>query len=105
LALALAASPLAPESVGAAGYETANYETADYGDRAQVEWRQEPTGSRKLFDAIVLRPLQFLQVMVSAVIFVPAYPVAWPFGGSDDVVELCITEPADRLFRKPLGDL
>jgi hypothetical protein len=44
-------------------------------------------------------------LMLSAVIFVPAYPVAWPFSAGDDVLELCITEPTDRLFRKPLGDL
>ncbi len=115
LALALAAVPVAPEPVRATGhetadyraadYETADYETADYGDRARVEWRQEPSGPRKLFDATVLRPLQFVQLVLSAVIFVPAYPVAWPFGAGYDVLELCITEPTDRLFRKPLGDL
>ncbi len=111
LALALAAVPVAPEPVRATGHETADYravagyETADYGDRARVEWRQEPAVPRKLFDATVLRPLQFVQLMLSAVIFVPAYPVALPFGAGDDVLELCITEPTDRLFRKPLGDL
>ena len=111
LALALTAVSVAPEPVRATGHETADYravagyETADYGDRARVEWRQEPSVPRKLFDATVLRPLQFVQLMLSAVIFVPAYPVAWPFGAADDVLELCITEPTDRLFRKPLGDL
>jgi hypothetical protein len=101
----LAAVPVAPEPVRATSHEAAGYETADYGDRAQVEWRQEPSVPRKLLDATVLRPLQFVQLILSAVIFVPAYPVAWPFGAGDDVLELCITEPTDRLFRKPLGDL
>ncbi len=110
LALALAAVLVAPEPVRATGHETADYraagyETADYGDRARVEWRQEPSVPRKLFDATVLRPLQFVQLILSAVIFVPAYPVASAFGAGDDVLELCITEPTDRLFRKPLGDL
>ena len=88
-----------------ASYDWSNYDTANYGDRALVEWREEPSTSRKIFDAAILRPFQFGQLLVSAVIFVPAYAVAWPFGVEDDVTELCITEPTDRLFRKSLGDL
>ena len=104
LALTLAAVPLAPEPPRAAGFETADYGTAAYGDRARVEWRQEPSGGRKLFDATVLRPFQLGQVMVSAGIFVLAYPVAWTFGVGDEVLEVCITEPMAR-FSRPLGDL
>ncbi len=65
----------------------------------------EPSVGRKVFDAAILRPLQFVQVAVYAVAFVPAYPVAWAFDAEDDVMELCITEPVDRLFRRPLGEL
>ncbi len=100
LALAVAVLAVAPGRVAAVGYET-----ADSADRSRVQWKQEPSFPRKLLDAMVLRPLQFVQVVASAAIFLPAYPMAWPFGGGDDVIEACITEPVDRLFRKPLGDL
>ena len=110
LAWVLVAIPVAPESVRAAGYESAGYETgeydtANYGDRARVQWRQEPTTSRKVFDLVLMRPFQFAQLIISAVAFVPAYVVASPFGGGDDVRELCLTEPKARLFDKPLGEL
>ncbi|MDJ0867741.1 MAG: hypothetical protein QNK03_16675 [Myxococcota bacterium] len=59
---------------------------------------------RKAFDAAILRPLQAVQVVVSAVILVPAYPVSWLFGGEEDVLDLCISEPIERL-RRPLGEL
>ena len=125
LALALVAIPAAPAPVRAEGHDpadyesvrwgtagygratdwTADYRTGDYGDRARVQWRQEPSTSRKVFDAVILRPLQLGHVVLSAAFFLPAYAVAWPFGVTDDVVELCITEPVDRLFRRPLGEL
>ena len=76
--------------------------TADPEPTVASELRQ--TG-RKVFDLAVLRPLQLVQVAVSAIVFVPAYPLAWPFGGGDDVLVLCITEPVDRAFRRPLGEL
>ena len=43
--------------------------------------------------------------------FVPAYPIAglidlgWDAGARDDVIEICITEPVNQVFRKPLGEL
>ena len=70
-----------------------------------VDSRQAPTTSRKVFDAMLLRPLQLIQVAVSAIVFVPAYPVGWIFGSEDEVLEICIQEPVDRAFRRPLGEL
>ncbi len=61
--------------------------------------------SRRAFDLTVLRPLQLIQVIVSAAVFLPAYAVSLPFGGDEDVLEICITEPVDRAFRRPLGEL
>jgi hypothetical protein len=66
--------------------------------------RANSTG-RQVFDLVVLRPLQVVQVAVSAAIFVPAYPVSLLFDGGEDVLEICITEPVERAFRRPLGDL
>jgi len=60
---------------------------------------------RQAFDLVILRPLQLVQLAVSAAVFVPAYPVSLLFDGDEDVLELCITEPVERAFRRPLGDL
>ena len=60
---------------------------------------------RKLFDALILRPLGLVQTLVSASFFLVAYPVALVTGGSDDVIEICIEQPVAQTFRKPLGDL
>jgi hypothetical protein len=57
------------------------------------------------FDAMLLRPLQLVQFVASAIVFVPAYPVGWLFGSEDEVLEICIQEPLDRAFRQPLGEL
>ena len=60
---------------------------------------------RKVFDALILRPLGLVQTLVSASFFLVAYPVALVTGGSDDVIEICIEQPVAQTFRKPLGDL
>jgi hypothetical protein len=59
---------------------------------------------RKAFDLVPLRIFGLAQTAVSAVIFVPAYLFAAPFGGSEDVTEICIEEPVAQTFRTPLGD-
>lgn len=74
-------------------------------DPEQSGWARANRVGRGAFDLVILRPLQLVQVVVSAAFFVPAYPVSLPFGGGDDVLELCITEPVERAFTRPLGDL
>jgi hypothetical protein len=74
-------------------------------DPHQSGWARANHVGRGAFDLVILRPLQLVQVVVSAAFFVPAYPVSLPFGGGDDVLELCITEPVERAFTRPLGDL
>jgi hypothetical protein len=64
----------------------------------------EETG-RKAFDLVPLRVFGLAQTAVSAVFFVPAYLLSAPFGGSEDVTEICIEEPVAQTFRTPLGDL
>ena len=57
------------------------------------------------FDLLILRPFQFVQVAASAAVFLPSYPISFLFDGEEDVMDALITEPSDRLFRKPLGEL
>jgi len=71
----------------------------------QSRWTRANDVGRTAFDLVILRPLQILQVAVSAVVLVPAYPAGLLFDAGDDVLEICITEPVDRAFRRPLGDL
>jgi hypothetical protein len=63
-----------------------------------------PSPTRKLFDAAVLRPLGFVQVVGGAALFVVAYPVSLLVGGSETVKEACLTGPTDQVFRAKLGD-
>ena len=71
----------------------------------QSGWTRANSTGRKAFDLVILRPLQVVQVAVSAAVFVPAYPVSLLLDGDEDVLEICITEPVERAFRRPLGDL
>jgi hypothetical protein len=64
----------------------------------------EETG-RKAFDLVTLRIFGLAQTAVSAAFSVPAYLLSAPFGGSEDVTEICIEEPVAQTFRTPLGDL
>jgi hypothetical protein len=74
-------------------------------DPEQSGWARANDVGRTAFDLVILRPLQVVQVAVSAAVFVPAYPVSLLFDGDEDVLEICITEPVERAFRRPLGDL
>jgi len=64
-----------------------------------------PGVARSAYDAVVLRPLGFLQVVVGAVLLVPSYPVALLVDGDEDVWRACIADPVERTFRRPLGRL
>jgi hypothetical protein len=59
---------------------------------------------RRVYDAVVLRPFGVVQVIVSAVFFVPAFPIAALFGAGDDALRICIEEPIAHTFRRPLGE-
>ena len=61
--------------------------------------------TRNVFDAVIVRPVYLGLLGVSVIGFVPSWPVAWLFGGGEDVTEALITDPYDRVFRRPLGDL
>lgn len=65
----------------------------------------KPAWAKPVFDLTVQRPLEAVQLAASAVVFVPAYPVAWLFGGERDVYEICLRDPFQRVFDTPLGEL
>ena len=67
-------------------------------------WESANRIGRGAFDLVLLRPLQLVQVVAHVAVFVPAYPMSLPFGGGEDVLDLCITEPIAR-FTRPLGEL
>ena len=74
---------------------------------AQAAGRSDAPASdvgRNAFDLAVLRPLQLVQVVVHAAVFVPIYPISLPFGGGEGVLDLCITKPMER-FTRPIGEL
>ena len=59
----------------------------------------EPVGM--VYDAVVLRPLGFAQLVVGAVFLVPAWPVSLLFGEGDFVYEACVGAPAEQVFGRP----
>jgi hypothetical protein len=76
------------------------------GSGDDLERMARPPGvARTAYDAVVLRPLGFLQVVVGAVVLVPSYPVALLVDGDEDVWRACVAEPVERTFRRPLGRL
>ena len=72
---------------------------------AAAEPRSATENVRTAYDAVVLRPLGLVQVVVGVVFFVPAFPIAALFGAGDDAFRICIEQPVDRTFRRPLGEL
>ncbi len=71
---------------------------------AQAESDAEDT-ARKVFDVLVLRPLGFAQTVTSAAFLVAGFPVAAATGTTEDLVEICWTQPVDQTFRRPIGEL
>ena len=61
--------------------------------------------TRNAYGAAILRPLQFVQLIVGGVFWLPSYPLAVPFGWQDEVTELCVKQPYEGVFRRPLGEL
>ncbi len=59
---------------------------------------------RLIFDAMVLRPLQFARLVVGVPFFI-VYPFTIASGYDEDVVELLWTEPFEATFYRPLGEV
>jgi hypothetical protein len=56
-------------------------------------------------DVLLARPFGFVQLVVSVVMFPITYPAGLIVGDSDLASRVCIQEPADRVFKRPLGEL
>ena len=57
-----------------------------------------------IFDAVVLRPLQFARLVVGVPFFI-FYPFTIASGYDEDVVDLLWTEPFEATFYRPLGEV
>lgn len=73
--------------------------------RIEERASRQPNVGEKIYDAVVLRPFSFVQVVLSVPMLAVAYPVTLVTGGSDSVVRLCWTDPTERTFRRPLGQM
>jgi hypothetical protein len=61
--------------------------------------------TRQIFDAAVLRPLGFVQLVTGAVMFVLTYPVSWATDYTEEMKDICYRWPVNQTFERPLGDL
>ena len=59
-----------------------------------------------VFDAVVVRPLDVVAIVVGAVFVVPVAIVTWPTGREtiDRAIERFVKVPARSVFERPLGD-
>ncbi|MCH8084557.1 MAG: hypothetical protein IH885_10015 [Myxococcales bacterium] len=74
-------------------------------EEAEAEIAAEPGHYESLiFDAMVLRPLQFARLVVGVPFFI-FYPFTIASGYDEDVVELLWTEPFEATFYRPLGEV
>ena len=64
-----------------------------------------PDAGQMIFDAVVLRPLGFVQLAVGTVLFLPFYPMSLLADGGEDLYRACLSDPFERTFRRPLGRL
>jgi hypothetical protein len=58
------------------------------------------------FDAVVIRPLGFVAIVVGAAFVVPVVLVTWPTGREtiDEATERFVMVPVRSVFERPLGD-
>jgi len=59
------------------------------------------------FDAVILRPLGVVAIVIGAVYVIPVAAMTWPSGREkiDVAVERFVTIPTNYVFTRPLGDL
>jgi len=66
---------------------------------------REHTAGEKTYDALVLRPFDFLGLCVSSVAFLPAAILTAPSGRYEveTALDLFVIEPSENVFERPLG--
>ena len=72
--------------------------------RAQPETGSADRIGGYVFDALILRPTGFVQLILGSVALVVAYPLALPSGDQRTVLERCTLDPFEDTFRRGLGD-
>ena len=77
----------------------------DESQRVYEEVGREPHVGRQIYDAVLLRPLGFVQLVVGTALLLPLYPVSLLADRSDDLFRACVSDPVERTFRRPLGRL
>jgi hypothetical protein len=77
----------------------------DEPQRVYEDVGREPHLGRQIYDAVLLRPLGFVQLAVGTALLLPLYPVSLLAGRSDDLFRACVADPFERTFRRPLGQL
>jgi hypothetical protein len=62
--------------------------------------------SLAVFDAVIVRPLGVVAIVVGAAFVVPVAVVTWPTGREtiDRATERFVKDPVRRVFERPLGD-
>jgi hypothetical protein len=65
----------------------------------------EPTPLQKTGDVLFVRPLLAVRFVVGVASFAVTWPVAAVLGDSGWAFDVCLAEPVDRLFKRPLGRL
>lgn len=72
---------------------------------AQPEFEKDKVSSeRMVVDFLVARPLGFVALAAGAAIFVVSLPFSAAGGNSDVASEKLVKEPADFVFKRPLGE-
>ncbi len=67
--------------------------------------RPAPGLHEKVVDALLVRPIGLsLTAVISAAVFVFAYPASLVLGDSDWVIDICIDEPIEQYIKRPLGE-
>lgn len=77
----------------------------DDAQRVYEDVGRDPHLGRQIYDAVLLRPLGFIQLAVGTALLVPLYPVSLLADRSDDLFRACVSDPVERTFRRPLGRL
>jgi hypothetical protein len=83
----------------------ATAQSPDETPRPPLPISDEPTVLQKTGDVLFVRPLLAARFVVGVVSFAFTWPVAAVLGDSDWAFDVCLTEPVDRLFKRPLGRL
>ncbi len=91
--------------VAASGALAAPPTGVDDAERVYEDVGRDPNLGQQIYDAVLLRPLGFIQLAVGAALLVPLYPVSLVADRSDDLVRACVSDPVERTFRRPLGRL